>query len=106
MYDFSIQVLATLVSSLIIFCITRLIKIIKKLSISFWFNLVYNITFFATYLFNVNNLVTHLKIIIKATKVNYFKYIIFLISLSLCIYTIVDSSAFIKDYFFQNRFKK
>lgn len=101
MTDFTIQVLATLVSTLIIYILSYFFKLLKKVPINFWFEILFKLLFFILFVMNVNNLIANIKIVINADS--FFKYIIFLIATSFCMYTIIDLFTFIKNEFFTNK---
>ncbi len=99
MQDFSIQVLATLVSTLIIFGINQLVKIIKTIPTDFWHYFIYYLALILVYLFDVNNIIVHIKYLTNATLNFNFKYMIILVSFSFCLYITIDLATFIKKEF-------
>ena len=93
MDDFIIQVLATLVSSLIIFLIGYIFKKLKKISIQTWLNILFCLFTFCLYLFNVNVFIMNLRSIIEPT--NFTIYLVKLTSLSISFFSTIDLSIFV-----------
>lgn len=98
MQDFTTQVLATLVSSAILFIFSQLLKWIKKIPIKTWYNFSYTISLFLTHVLNVQCIMMHIKLLVNLDYS--LKYLLFIFSLAVCVYNTIDLSVFIRKKLF------
>lgn len=96
--DFTTQVLATLVSSAILFIFSQLLKWIKKIPIKTWYNFSYTISLFLTHVLNVQCIMMHIKLLVNLDYS--LKYLLFIFSLAVCVYNTIDLSVFIRKKLF------
>lgn len=97
--DVIIQVVATLIASLILYGIRKTIKQLKKIPIHMWIKYLYRFLVILTYLFNVHNIIIIVKYAIKCDSV--YQYIGFIFSLAFSFYSLFGFSDIIKNDFFE-----
>jgi len=103
MYDFLVQVLATLVSSLIIFAANKILIKFKRISKRKLYNVLVKTFIIISYLFHIYLFVNCLKFLLES---NFgFAYILMLMNLTFSLYVIVTVSISIKEFISQDCFE-